>query len=292
MKKFALFILTALLLAALLCPAVCADVIATPRGNTFFNDHVEECVYTDRNYTVNDTVTVFSSPEHKKIMGKIEAGSIININHVYTAPDGTEWGISITDGYTDGVWIPMSKLTVVYDYISFDEQYGHTFTAYDAAKYVIPEGSLCLWTYPNSGVVARYSNQPEDPEYIASVVEGIEKVYTDEAGISWGFITYYYGVRNTWVAFADVTESLKTAVFHSRPQLIGSYELDSSVVITTIATPVDIDSPSTVTQDPEILYAEQRFEWILPTVIAAVLAATAGVLIIVFIRKNKTSKGN
>ena len=296
MKKIFLFVSTVILLVALLCPAVYADVIAMPHRNSFFNDHVEECVYVDRNYTVNDTVAVFSSPDHQKILGHIEADSIINISHVYTAPDGTQWGISLTDGYTDGVWMLMSKLTVVYDYISFEEQYGHTFTAYDASKHVLPEGAICLSTYPNSGVVARYSGQPDDSEYIASVIKGIDKVYTDEAGISWGFISYYYGVRNTWVAFADVTEALETAVFHSRPQLIGNYELDSSVVITTVATPVDIEAPIG-SDDPEIVqphssYAEPQNEWVFPTVIALTLAAAAGVLIVIFIRKNKSAKGN
>ena len=169
---------------------------------------------------------------------------------------------------------------------------GHTFTAYDAAKHVLPEGAICLWTYPNSGVVARYSGQPDDAEYVAAVVKGIDKVYTDEAGISWGFITYYYGIRNTWVAFADVAELLETAVVHSHPQLIGDYELDSSVVITTIATPVDADTPTVEIEQPHILYAEPQNEWVLPTVIAAVLAAAAGVLIVIFIRKNKSAKGN
>lgn len=301
MKKIALFVLSVIMLAALLCPAVYADIIATPHRNTFFNDHFKECEYVDRNYTVSETVAVFSSPEHKKILGHIEAGSIININHVYTAPDGVQWGISLTDGYTDGVWMLMSKLTVVYDYISFEEQYGHTFTAYDAAKHVLPEGAICLWTYPNSGVVARYSGQPDDAEYIAAVVKGIDKVYTDEAGISWGFITYYYGIRNTWVAFADVTEALETAVTHSPPRLIGDYELDSSVVITTVATPVDVSAPAVVpdglpedTQPEkiEIIYAEPQNDWVLPTVIAVALAAAAGVLIVIFIRKNKSVKGN
>ena len=45
-------------------------------------------------------------------------------------------------------------------------------------------------------------------------------------------------------------------------------------------------------EQPHISYAEPRNEWALATVIAAVLAAAAGVLIVIFIRKNKSAKGN
>jgi hypothetical protein len=108
-------------------------------------------------------------------------------------------------------------------------------------------------------------------------------------------------VRNTWVAFTDVTEALENAVFHSRPQLIGNYELDSSVVITTVATPVDVSAPSvtpdglpldTAADNIPALYSSFGSGWVFPTVIALTLAAAAGVLIVIFIRKNKSAKGN
>lgn len=299
MKKIFLFVSTVILLVALLCPAVYADVIVEPYGNTFFEAHSEECTLVDRNYTVNETVSVFASPKDTKQLGRIAAGSIININNVYTAPDGTEWGISIMDGYRDGVWMKMSALTVVYDFISFEEEYGHTFTEYDASKHVIPEGAIFVWTYPNSGVVAYYKSEV-DSDSFSDAVKFIDKVYTDEAGISWGFVPYYYGVRNTWIAFADVTEMLGTAVFNSRPETIGKNQLDGISVITTVATPVDVSAPSVTPGDlptesdtdlqieqPHISYAEPRNEWALATVIAAVLAAAAGVLIVIVIRKNK-----
>lgn len=297
MRKTALFIISAFLLMLLLCPAVYADVIVEPYGNTFFEAHYKECTLVDRNFKVNETVSVFASPEDTKLLGRIAAGSIININNIYTAPDGTEWGISITDGYRDGVWMRMASLTVIYDHISFDEEYGHTFTEYDASKHIIPEGAMCFWTYPNSGVVAHYTSEI-NPSFGQSYVSGsIDKVYTDAAGIAWGHVSYYYGIRNVWIAFADVTGMLGNAVFNSHPGTIGENQLDGVSVITTVATPVDVDVPATTDdtlkiQQPHISYAEPQNEWVLPTVIAVVLAAAAAVLIVVFIRKNKKPKGN
>lgn len=292
MKKTAIFVLTVILLMALLCPAVYADVIVEPYGNAFFEAHSKECTLVDRNYTVSETVSVFASPEDTKLLGRIAAGSIININNVYTAHDGTEWGISIMDGYRDGVWMRMSALTVVYDYISFEEEYGHTFTEYDASKHVIPEGAICVWTYPNSGVVAYYKSEV-DSDGRDYVTKFIDKVYTDDAGTSWGLVPYYYGVRNTWIAFADVTEMLGNAVFNSHPGTISKNQLDGVNVITTVATPVDVAEPNSLQiEQPHISYAEPQNEWVLPTVIAVVLAAAAGVLIVIFIRKNKSAKGN
>ena len=302
MKKTALFVLSVVLLMALLCPAVYADIIYTPDLNRFYDAHYKECEYVNRVYTVNEGgAEAFKSPEDTKSLGTVAAGSVLRISHVYIAPDGTQWGVQMYSSARDGFWLAMSSLTVVYDRVSFEEQYGHAFVEFDAQKYTVPtEGKARFWSYPNSGVVSNLAYNFDE-----SLPQSITKVYVDEAGCAWGYISYYYGSRDVWVALLDDSELLKTAVTQGRIYPIDEEDLNSGVIVTTVVTPVDISAPSVTPGDlptesdtdlqieqPHISYAEPQNEWVLPTVIAAVLAAAAGVLIVIFIRKNKSAKGN
>ncbi|MBQ9080366.1 MAG: hypothetical protein IJY27_04755 [Clostridia bacterium] len=297
MKKTATFVLVLILLAALLCPSVSADVIIEPDRNSFFEAHRKECTYINRLYTVKSPGTeAFKSPEDKKSLGPVAAGSLIRISHAYTAADGTEWGVHITADGWDGIWLPMSALTVVYDYISFEQQHGASFVDFDASVHTAPTGTVCFWTYPGSGVVAYFGIDTQrlgDAGYISGQ---ISKVYRDEAGRDWGYIEYYYGVRNVWVALFDDSELQKSAVVHSYPDAIDPADLPVKSPITTIATPLDDarrPTPNnTVPEDVEVLYRAPDNSWILPTAIALALAGAAAVLIVIFIKKNKQTKGS
>lgn len=172
-----------------------ADVIWEPE-NTFYAKHSDECEMVDRGFTANGPngkVIVYKSPENPTEVDSIPNGDPTWITWTYTDSDGIVWGCP--NNFENG-WVPMDYMVVIYDYISFEEEYGDRFVEKTGNVDDAYMGKLIyLWNYPGSEDFAEIdlSGDWADrmPEY--------HTTYVDEAGRTWGFCGYYYGMRNFWV---------------------------------------------------------------------------------------------
>lgn len=192
-----------------------ADVIWEPR-DSFYEKHSEDCVYLGRYYTASGkkgVVDVLKEPGSKTIVATINNGNVFYVSFTYVDGKGAEWGVvefnpdgsgnlAETD-YSTAVtgWISMTDLTVVYDYISFAEDHRAGFKPYTGDYSEFKSGGpVVFWTYPGSGVVALEEDEFEFNDYFE-----ILDTYTDEENRLWGFVGYYYGIRNVWICISDLS---------------------------------------------------------------------------------------
>lgn len=170
-----------------------ADVIWEPE-DSFYRDHEEGCTYVNRRFTADGPdgrVIVYRSPESPKEVCSLENGTETWISYTYQDRDGILWGV-YEDGDDTG-WLPMDYMRVVYDYISFEAEYGEEFVEQSGVLGQECQGKeICFWQYPGSdeysAVTIDWQNMPE-----------YRQVYVDEKGHSWGFVGYYYARKNFWV---------------------------------------------------------------------------------------------
>ena len=214
MKRFFTCLLAVLTLLSL-TPAAYADVLWEP-DNNFYEKHSDECVYVGRSYYANGPkgfVTLWDAPDGSTVAAQYENGVTLHVTWQYQ-----DWGCveSWKDGWEGsgsipaGGWVPMSELYLVYDYISFEEEYGQYFTDYagEFADYTGDGQGIELCEYPNGAT--RYSWYG-DHDYTDMVAEltgpdsCISKVYTDGNGYRWGYVNYLYGERNFWINMDNPT---------------------------------------------------------------------------------------
>ena len=172
-----------------------ADVIWEPE-NTFYAKHSGECEMVDRGFTANGPngeVIVYKSPENPTEVAHIPNGDPTWITWTYTDSEGVVWGCpnNIENG-----WVPMDYMVVIYDYISFEEEYGDKFVGKTGNVDDSYMGKrLYLWSYPGSEDFSELDLSGDwatwMPEY--------NTTYVDEEGRTWGYCVYYYGMRNFWV---------------------------------------------------------------------------------------------
>lgn len=185
-----------LLLAGMNCMEEAkADVIYEP-VDSFYEAHREECDYVDRSYTANgpeEAVTVYKSPESSKVITTVENGTELYISYSYIDERDIIWAFyEDWDNDLRG-WMPMEYLTVIYDHISFAEEYRDS----------IVEESGCL-DESYDGQTVYFLNYPGSTSFTESVVgDGnlpeYSSVFVDEEGCKWGFVNYYRGIRNSWI---------------------------------------------------------------------------------------------
>ena len=170
-----------------------ADVIWEPE-DSFYASHAGECTYVNRQFTANGpdgTVIVYKSPVLAEVVDTWENGHRVSITHVYRGSDGIEWGIY--DDYKGKCgWVPMDYMKVVYDGISFEEEYKTEIQDKKGeldSKYL--DTDIYFWDYPGSDAFIQITARDHMPQY--------NEVFTDESGYTWGNVGYYYGVKNYWV---------------------------------------------------------------------------------------------
>lgn len=208
MKRL-LSLVCVLVLAVMLVPvSVRADVIFEPWDDSFYEDHRSECEYHSRSYTADGpdgVVIVYESPESARKESEIANGTSVWISHIYTDPDGIRWGYCDDFAGNVGGWVPMDYLDIIYDWISFDEEYGEC--------YVEEKGQLdgqyrgktvYFWNYPGSQS-SSYMELSADQEYLPEYT----LQYTDPEGRIWGKVSYYMGHRNCWICLTDPTADLE-----------------------------------------------------------------------------------
>lgn len=199
MKKL-LTLMLALILLLSLIPAARADVIWIPE-DLFLEQHMAECIRTDRAFRALTDTPVYESPQSDRVVWTLAEGESVWIYYTYTDAEGNRWGNCEQSIGAETGWIPLAYTELVYDYISFEEDYGHLFET--------PEETLTLdsgfdgqeirfWEYPGSE--SGYTGTVNG-EYLPS----FGYLYTDAGGRQWGYIGYHMGWRNVWVCLSDPT---------------------------------------------------------------------------------------
>lgn len=222
-RKICTLCLAVLALFSLALPAS-ADVIWEPE-DSFYRRHEDECTYVNRTYELagyGGTVTVFTAPGG---MSKLTLDNGLRVGIQFTwEGKGTAWGYLVRwdedwHNRTEG-WVPMDDVTLVYDSKEFFKDHAGEIVETDPVPVEFHEA--VIYSYPNGP--AMYTLE-EDTDYM-SFNEVFTQVYTDEAGLRWGYVGYYMGARERWVCLDDpMNEGLDTGVVPVAPsaaQLRGS----------------------------------------------------------------------
>ena len=210
MKKCRSTVLIILVIFLMLPITARADVLFVP-NNSFYERHSSECTYLNRYFYTNSKdgfVIIKKEPGSKTETAAIENGETVNIIFTYNH-NGELWGV--TEIYTPGKnsserpngWIPMNQLLLKYDYISFEEDHRdeiYDYTGDDEALTNAPE--LVLWSWPGSGSVSHTMQGPLSSSGYGGPLD-FPYAYMDEEGREWGYLSYWYGIRNLWVCISD-----------------------------------------------------------------------------------------
>lgn len=184
-------------LGCMLCVLpVRADVIWEPQ-NSFYEKHSSECEYVGRTFTANGPdgeVILYESPVSARKVATWENGHKVHIDFSYKDEKGTLWGV-YEDRDKSG-WVPMEYMDVVYDHISFAEEYGEKLQKKDGTldqQYMGKE--IYFWSYPASPYQSFVTIGDDLPNYY--------RIYEDGAGHIWGNVGYYYGDKNVWICLDE-----------------------------------------------------------------------------------------
>ncbi len=200
MKRTLSIFLALLLALTLTAPAALADVVWEPVSDSFYDSHRDDFSYFGRSLYLNgqDGVTVlYKSPDGDVI------GSVPNGETVYAEHSWRDWYLIFdptAEEYSmDTCYIRISDAVPVYDSAAFLAEYGESITTVGTPRYpTLPEDAgqkVCLYSYPGSGEVWTTM----DPEGCP----GCSLLFTDEDGLAWGFVNYWYGVRDVWMCLDD-----------------------------------------------------------------------------------------
>ena len=223
-KKITRLVFACVMLVSLLSGYALADVIYQPDDN-FYNSHASDCEYLNRDYYANGEsgyMELFTEPDGSSL-GFADNGGVFHVQFTYKSGD-TTWGV--VEYSTSGdklipsneseyktAWIKLSVAVLKYDYQSFDADHSSEYTTYDG-DYSEFSGvkNIVMWTFPCSG-----ENN--------GLVEGtddnfaIQSVYTDSEGRKWGFVSYYYAIKDFWICISDPTSTDIAAVGVEAPAL-------------------------------------------------------------------------
>ena len=277
MKRKIFALLTAvILLAAMITPAF-ADIIWEPYGNSFYQIHSDECSYHDRAYIANGEkgyVTVKTAPDSLAEVVNLANGTRFFVVHVWEDKDGTQWGVGYPAGMFDSEgWVKLSDMAMIYDHISFNEDYSSEFAEYDGSGDHLTE--VYVYSYPG-GVCGSKMEQGGGSYTFA---EAFNHLYTDENGLRWTFIGYYMGHRDGWVCIDDpLNENLGTETSLTVGQVRGSEALNP---------PADPPAEETPAPTVEVIYppaeeippAKTLPMWLIPAVLVIVAAVITAVIV-------------
>ena len=214
MKRLTTIFLALLLIVSLSVPAF-ADVIYEP-DDYFLSQHLDESDRLDRNFRALTEVTVYKSPESAKELWTMAQGDAIHIYYVYTDAQGNLWGYC--ENYEEDLqgWLPMAYMELIYDYISFEEDYGDSFLAMDGQldeEYA--DDMVWFWNYPGSETGETFDMASWASDYFPEY----HQVYKDDQGRSWGYVGYYYGRRNFWICLDAPTADFETLYPAGAPEV-------------------------------------------------------------------------
>lgn len=213
MKKFRL--LLSLVLGVSLAIATgmtaLADVIWEP-NDAFYQNAYEDCEYHGRSYAAegaDGTVTVWLEPGSKKTVAQVSNGSEFFVSFTYKDKNDEDWGVvqftvdtsgtAFPDYMNEGQtgWVPMADLVLIYDGVAFAQDHQGEFKPYIGDYSELTGQEIALWSYPGSGIV-KHRTEVDEKLHIFDT-------YTDDDGRLWGFIHYYYAIKDEWVCLSDPT---------------------------------------------------------------------------------------
>jgi len=210
MKKVSAFFLAVLVMLVLEAAAL-ADVIWEP-NNKFYEAHRDQCEHQERSYYANGPdgfVTLWDAPNGSTAAAQYENGTALRVYWTYR-----DWGcVSVwRDGAEVSGWTPMKHLYLIYDYLSFQEEYGESFQPYDGqfADYDGPVEGIELYEYPGYGwpKLCLTDSQQDFLDAMRGTADTrscFTQTYQDPNGDLWGFAGYLYGERNFWVCLNNPT---------------------------------------------------------------------------------------
>lgn len=210
MKRIIVLLLSLMLAAGLTVP-VFADLIWIPE-DPFLHAHMSECTRTDRSFRALTDTPIYESPESNKVLMTLAEGEAIWIYYTYVDADGNHWGNceDTTDWITG--WIPLAYTELVYDHISFEEDYGHLFTQESGTLDEAYVGqTIYFWNYPGDESGTQVPVEVYPPDYWHT--------YTDEEGRVWGYTGYYMGWKGYWFCIDDPTADFDTLFPEAAPEV-------------------------------------------------------------------------
>lgn len=213
MKRIGTALLAWALLAVLAVPAR-ADILWEPFDDVFFDRHREEMALVIRNFRANGEegfVTLLNAPGGRREEARYENGTPLLVYNSWR-----DWGLicvweQTEDGFQETYgWTPLSDLVLIYDHISFQEEYGGEIREYRDEFSGGGEVSLVnFYEYPGAPEV-KSSSQPKEYEMVRDALTGtpterscISQVFTDEEGKTWGYVEYLYGRVQGWFCLDD-----------------------------------------------------------------------------------------
>lgn len=206
MKRALTCLLTLTLLLALTLPAR-ADMLWEP-NNRFYEKHSEECSYLGRSYCANGPegyITLWDAPNGSSVAAQYENGEKLWVYWLYE-----DWGCVSRweDGQEHVGWVDMSHMELVYDYISFSEEYADQIRPYNGefSNYSGDAAGAAFYEYPGAPGAKQYmafSDQWNVKENLTGSDGYIQSVFVDENGLTWGFVGYMYGRLNGWFCLDD-----------------------------------------------------------------------------------------
>ena len=206
MKTLRHVLLLTLLLCLLAAPAIRADAIIEPEGDSFYSSHRDDVQYLFRAYIANGAdgyVSLYKSPLSTRVRENVANGTVLSCSFLYTDAGGAAWGGVWGTGFSLRGWVRLDDCVVQPDYLSFDEAHQDDFVPYDSRfDDALRQGaSLVLWTYPGSGVVA--AENIDAQWFDGNMAEHFSQCYVDADGRFWAYVGYCYGVRNSWLCLSD-----------------------------------------------------------------------------------------
>ena len=205
MKRILSLVLVLTMVLTLAAP-VYADVLWEPYGNRFYEKHRDDMEYMGRQFQANGPegyVTLWDAPNGSSVAAQYENGTKLWIYWIYE-----DWGCVSNwseSGETVG-WVPMAGMNLVYDYLSFGEEYADRITPYagEFANYNGDAAGVAFYEYPGALGVKLYmpmdEQLPVKDNLVGAAEYGsyIQSVFVDENGLTWGFVSYMYGRLNGW----------------------------------------------------------------------------------------------
>lgn len=235
MRKVLSIFLTLLALLALCVPAR-ADMLWEPYGNIFYDKHFGSCDYIGRDYYANGAegfVTLWDAPGGSVVEAQYENGTRLCVYWQYK-----DWGcitVFMEKGkHIDG-WVPMKDLYLVYDHISFEEEYGAYFKPYDGqfdGSGLKDGDEIWIWEHPLSYGPKDTLKISPDWDFLEQLQgstgspSAFSQTYTDQNGRIWGYVGYLYGYRSFWVLLENPTcDGIMTSCIPEADGLITSGEI-------------------------------------------------------------------
>lgn len=264
-----------------------ADVIWEPQ-NSFYEEHSSECNYVNRLYTADGpdgVVIVYESPESDKMCATWENGTTVWISFTYEDERGILWGISEEE---ENGWMPMDYMKVVYDSISFEEEYGGQIEAQSGeVEEQYRNDTIYLWKYPASEQYSMMDLKSLGAEYMPQY----DAVYSDETGHQWGKIGYFYGLRSVWVCL-DAPTSDYAALYPDGAPQIGEKEHsgDAAQQSPEAVQPQDTEDGRTERIEPQAGQAGDRT--VVTVVVLVVLVVLVTAVLLIVLKKRGERKGN